>query len=1024
MKTLIHLKIQTILSYQNKIINKATLLLIILFFIQTTQAKTTLTGKFLINNNLSSTSLELKENNLYNSKSEKEGGVISISNDSINTSKNSTFREVANVYLNRIEEGNNATQFYYILKQNFKNAISLENIAVANQPFPNPDTDNDGITDDIDLDDDNDGTLDVLEDQVPCNVGYLSYEFYSENPSENTVDNIPTTGAIATGTINNFNLSALQSSVGDSGSFSVRYTGHISLPTNGLYTFFTKSDDGSKLFIDGVEIVDNDGIHGQEERSGSVTLEEGVYPITILFFQGGGGFSLSASYAGPLITKTDLPFNILYSQYCTLDTDEDGIPNSLDLDSDNDGCLDTKEAGAIDDGTTTDINNNGLLDQYEDGTTGTISYESTYSAYAVDNTINVCLDSDNDGVADVLDLDDDNDGILDAVEALDFCNNGGVLNFEFYATSPSGNTVDNIPTTGAIATGTIENFNVSALQSSVGDTGSFAVRYTGYISITTNGTYTFFTSSDDGSKLLIDGVEIVNNDGSHGTIERSGTVTLDAGVYPITVLFYQGGGGFNLSASYAGPSISKTSLPFNILTPQFVYCAIDTDGDGIPDRLDLDSDGDGCPDAIEGTAAFTNSDLVNSSMPGGNIGGFYTGQYNSPVIQNLGTTVDGDGIPIVASSGQGIGTAIIANPVLDETANQTLAVSDVTYTAGNAVFTITNALANITYELVDQSENSLSPQVIATQGASTSDLDLTLLQANVPTGDPSTTYQVIAGIFGACRITLADQPTLTLSATDSDGDGVADATDLDDDNDGILDIVEDFSIEAALWLDASDSSTITEIDGLVSQWNDKSANNRHVLEFSIENNPVTNSKTINNLNVIDFVSSDVLQTTDIATWLNSTKYHFIAVLNHDAEGYYAGTSSGSGSNRTLHMGQNGNQWHHQQFGGDYSYSAPHELDTSPIIAVNSMNNPGAELFINGTSIGSSNNTPTSFDTDGKFSIGMPTTIGNLGSYDGTIAEVICVTGELSSVVRQRIEGYLAHKWGLTARLPENHPYKT
>ncbi len=124
------------------------------------------------------------------------------------------------------------------------------------------------------------------------------------------------------------------------------------------------------------------------------------------------------------------------------------------------------------------------------------------------------------------------------------------------------------------------------------------------------------------------------------------------------------------------------------------------------------------------------------------------------------------------------------------------------------------------------------------------------------------------------------------------------------------------------------------------------------------------------------------------------------------------------------MGQNGNQWHHQQFGGEYSYYTPHELDTSPIIAVNSMNNPGAELFINGTSIGSTNNTPTSFDTDGKFSIGMPTTIGNLGSYDGTIAEVICVTGELSSVVRQRIEGYLAHKWGLTARLPENHPYKT
>ena len=217
---------------------------------------------------------------------------------------------------------------------------------------------------------------------------------------------------------------------------------------------------------------------------------------------------------------------------------------------------------------------------------------------------------------------------------------------------------------------------------------------------------------------------------------------------------------------------------------------LDIDGDGIPNRLDLDSDGDGCPDAIEGAAAFTTADLVASSMPGGNSGAFYTGEYSSPVVDNLGTTVDSNGIPTLASGGQGIGTASIANPVLDASANQALAVSDVTYTAGNAVFTITNALANITYELVDDNGDSLSPQVIATQGASTSDLDLTLLQANVPVANPSTTYQVIAGIPGACRVTLTDQPVLTIATTDSDNDGVADATDLDDDNDGILDATE------------------------------------------------------------------------------------------------------------------------------------------------------------------------------------------------------------------------------------------
>ena len=65
-----------------------------------------------------------------------------------------------------------------------------------------------------------------------------------------------------------------------------------------------------------------------------------------------------------------------------------------------------------------------------------------------------------------------------------------------------------------------------------------------------------------------------------------------------------------------------------------------------------------------------------------------------------------------------------------------------------------------------------------------------MLEANIPLGTSSTTYQVIAGITGACRVTLTDQPVMTLSTADSDNDGVADATDLDDDNDGILDATE------------------------------------------------------------------------------------------------------------------------------------------------------------------------------------------------------------------------------------------
>lgn len=224
-----------------------------------------------------------------------------------------------------------------------------------------------------------------------------------------------------------------------------------------------------------------------------------------------------------------------------------------------------------------------------------------------------------------------------------------------------------------------------------------------------------------------------------------------------------------------------------------------------------------------------------------------------------------------------------------------------------------------------------------------------------------------------------------------------------------------------MWLDASDSSTITDSSGAVSQWDDKSGNNRHVLELSTAQDPITGTKTINDLNVIDFVSNDVLQTSATATWLNSTKFHFIAVLDHDASGMYAGTSTGSGSNKTLHIGQNGSSWYHGHFSNDGSVS--HSLDATPMLAINSFNNTGIEIFKNGTSLGTHSSPSSSLSTDGKFSIGRPTTIGNLGSYDGTIAEVICITGDLSTEDRQKIEGYLAHKWGLESNLPAGHPYK-
>ncbi|MDR6567612.1 fibronectin type III domain-containing protein [Chitinophaga ginsengisegetis] len=82
-----------------------------------------------------------------------------------------------------------------------------------------------------------------------------------------------------------------------------------------------------------------------------------------------------------------------------------------------------------------------------------------------------------------------------------------------------------------------------------GVTTNYAVMWTGYIRIPVTGTYKFETYSDDGSKLYFNkaysnsATATVNNDGAHAAAYASGTVIVNAGVYPITVTYFQGGGG-------------------------------------------------------------------------------------------------------------------------------------------------------------------------------------------------------------------------------------------------------------------------------------------------------------------------------------------------------------------------------------------------------------------------------------------------------------------------------------------------
>lgn len=68
--------------------------------------------------------------------------------------------------------------------------------------------------------------------------------------------------------------------------FAIRFRGELAIDIPGMYHFGLYSDDGSKLYIDGVLVVDNDGIHEGSGKSRHITLSKGIYPVEIQYFQG------------------------------------------------------------------------------------------------------------------------------------------------------------------------------------------------------------------------------------------------------------------------------------------------------------------------------------------------------------------------------------------------------------------------------------------------------------------------------------------------------------------------------------------------------------------------------------------------------------------------------------------------------------------------------------------------------------------------------------------------------------------
>lgn len=539
------------------------------------------------------------------------------------------------------------------------------------------DTDGDGIADLIDIDDDNDGVTDIEE--CPSGVKVIVPEGFKdlttllvsgENPPDALYNDY--------GLILNMRRRAPYYDLFYNKVNTISHTGGV----DNRFIFFQGGQQTTYSFeyynpeTNQKRSVDKIVISAETNADGSLVSVVAFNEFDEVIFskhdyQDGSTYTVTTSQTTNnskihrfLVygSNNTTAFDNLYIQGVTTfdgdcDSDNDGTPNHLDPDSDNDGCSDAFEAGATKDLTTnfqfptTNVGANGLHDPLETSTdSGKTNYNSTYNEYALNDSIEKCTDTDGDKVADIDDLDDDNDGLLDCEEGINAT--GGrmsVTNIDDATktasfTHPSGEVITNVEViTGVGAeygsssqelrgTNDMLNGNMN-MRNNQGEvifkinqlrTGNVEYLFKNrnedpYGTTDHNHFVLEYNASLFNATLVsgtIDGVSVGGKIESGVDYKKNSNYVIKiVSIYPII-----SGTVYNFSHNYifTGNAINQESPGLAMISS---HCYdIDTDNDGIPNRIDLDSDGDDCPDIKEaGVAGYLRSIGELSKLTSGDV---------------------------------------------------------------------------------------------------------------------------------------------------------------------------------------------------------------------------------------------------------------------------------------------------------------------------------------------------------------------------------------------------------------------
>jgi serine protease len=339
--------------------------------------------------------------------------------------------------------------------------------------------------------------------------------------------------------------------------YGTRIVGYLHAPVSGTYTFWIATDDNGELWLSSNDSVNNrqkiasitswagirDWTKYASQKSASISLQAGQrYYIEALQKEAGGGDNIAVAWQRPGGSLEVIP-----GEYLSPFTGTTPPPITYTL----------------------TVNNGSGDDKYVSGAKITIKADTAPSGKVFDRWVATSGNPDIASVttatttltmpATAATVAATYKNIVSLRNAENPTNTVNGLDYNYY--SGSWNALPNFAALTPVKTGSLSNYSINGKLAN----DNFGFAFKGYINVPTDGTYSFYTNSDDGSKLYIGSTTVVDNDGLHGNVQKSGQIGLKAGKHTIRVDFFEKTGGEILEVRYQGPGISKQLIPSNSL---------------------------------------------------------------------------------------------------------------------------------------------------------------------------------------------------------------------------------------------------------------------------------------------------------------------------------------------------------------------------------------------------------------------------------------------------------------------------